>query len=202
MFPLDTIEEIKKGARGADCIQIVNTRSQQDCAKIYYESKRTKEFQIGWIEKFKADMRQIGAQFGILVTEAYPKDHDRMLQIDGVWVCSVSEFKGLCQVIRETAILLHSYSVSQENKGEKMHMLYEYLVGPEFRQQIEAIVEGFTQMSDDLTSERRAMEGLWKKRQKQIDKVLLNTTHMFSTVKGIAGPSVASIELLELKSEK
>ncbi len=201
MFPLDSIEEIKKGARGADCVQIVNTRTHQACSKIYYESKRTKEFQVGWIEKFKADMRQIGAQFGIIVTEAYPKGHDRMVQMEGVWVCSMSEFKSLCQVIRETAVLLHSYSVSQENKGEKMNMLYDYMVGPEFRQQIEAIVEGFSQMSEDLAGERRAMEAIWKKRQKQIEKVVLNTTHMFSSVKGIAGPSISSIELLELPTK-
>lgn len=201
MFPLDIVDEIKKGSKGADCIQTVNCRSRQNCGRIYYESKRTKDFQNGWIEKFKADMREKGALFGVLVTEAYPKGHDRMLQMDGIWVCSMSEFKGLCQVIRESVIILDSYTVSQENRGEKMHMLYDYLVGNDFRQQIEAIVEGFTQMNEDLTSEKRSMEAIWKKRQKQIEKVLLNTTHMFSTVKGIAGPSIGSIELLELPSK-
>lgn len=202
MFPLDTIQEIKKGARGADCLQIVNTRTNQNCGVIYYESKRTKEFQPSWIEKFKADMRESGATFGILVTEAYPKGHDRMLQMDEIWICSMSEFKGLCQVIRESVILLSNYSTSQENKGEKMQMLYEYLTGNEFRQHIGAIVEGFSQMTDDLASERRAMESIFKKRQKQIEKVFLNTTHMYSTVRGIAGQSVASIDLLELPTEK
>lgn len=202
MFPLDTIEEIKKGARGADCLQIVNTRTNQNCGVIYYESKRTKEFQPSWIEKFKADMRENGATFGILVTEAYPKGHDRMLQMDEIWICSMSEFKGLCQVIRESVILLSNYSTSQENKGEKMQMLYDYLIGNEFRQHIGAIVEGFSQMNEDLASERRAMESIFKKRQKQIEKVFLNTTHMYSTVRGIAGQSIASIDLLELPTEK
>ena len=94
-FPLDSIEEIKKGARGGDCIQTVNTFNQQNCGKIYYESKRTKDFQGSWIEKFKADMREKGADIGVLVTEAMPSDMQRMGMRDGVWVCSYEEFKGM-----------------------------------------------------------------------------------------------------------
>ncbi|MBK7669414.1 MAG: DUF2130 domain-containing protein [Sphingobacteriaceae bacterium] len=108
-FPLDTIEEIKKGARGADCLQIVNTREKHNCGTIYYESKRTKDFQQGWIEKFKADMREKGATIGILVTEAFPKDMERMGQREGVWICSFEEFKGLCFVLRETVITMDKH---------------------------------------------------------------------------------------------
>lgn len=147
-------------------------------------------------------MREKNADFGVLVTDVYPKNITRMTLIDGVWVCSVEEFKGLCFVIRESILLLSNYSISQENKGEKMNMLYNFLTGNEFRMQIEAIVEGFTQMTDDLNAERRAMESMWKKRAKQIEKVLLNTSHMFSTVKGIAGDSVQKIDLLELPKAK
>ncbi|HWY36059.1 MAG TPA: DUF2130 domain-containing protein [Nitrosopumilaceae archaeon] len=182
-FPLDTIQEIKKGARGADCIQVVNSRTHLNCGKIYYESKRTKEFSNTWIEKFRADMREIKADFGVLVTDAFPKGIERMTLIDGIWVCSMEEFKGLCFVLRESVLLLNNYAVSQENKGEKMHMLYDYLIGTEFRQQVEAIVEGFTQMNTDLNSEKRAIESIWKRRSKQIEKVLLNTSHMFASVK-------------------
>ena len=182
-FPLDTIQEIKKGARGADCIQVVNSRTHLNCGKIYYESKRTKEFSNTWIEKFRADMREIKADFGVLVTDAFPKGIERMTLIDGIWVCSMEEFKGLCFVLRESVLLLNNYAVSQENKGEKMHMLYDYLTGTEFRQQVEAIVEGFTQMNTDLNSEKRAIESIWKRRSKQIEKVLLNTSHMFASVK-------------------
>ena len=143
-------------------------------------------------------MRQKNADFGVLVTDVYPKDVERMTLIEGIWVCSVEEFKGLCFVLRESVLILNSYTVSQENKGEKMQMLYDYLCGNEFRLQVEGIIEGFTQMSNDLNSEKRAMEAIWKKRQKQLEKVLLNTTHMFSSVKGIAGDSIQEIKLLEL----
>ena len=197
-FPLDTIGEVKKGARGADCLQIVNTQLRQNCGSIYYESKRTKDFQPSWIEKFKTDMRSKGAAFGVLVTDVMPKDMDRLGQKDGIWICTFDEFKGLCFVIREAVILLSNAVATQENKGDKVNMLYDYLTGNEFRQQIEAIVEGFTQMNHDLDSERRAMEGIWKKREKQIQKVLLNTNHMYHSIKGIAGNAIGTIKMLEL----
>ena len=197
-FPLDTIEEVKKGARGADCVQIVNTRTRQNCGTIYYESKRTKGFQDGWIEKFKTDIRERGADIGVLVTESMPADMERMGLRDGIYICSFEEFRGLCVVLRESVIRLSSAVATQENRGDKMGMIYDYLTGNEFRLQVEAIVEGFTQMQADLESEKRAMQGIWKKREKQIEKVLLNTNHMYSSVRGIAGSAVQPVPLLEL----
>ncbi len=143
-------------------------------------------------------MRAKGATFGVLVTDAFPKDMERMGQKDGIWICSFEEFKGLCFVLRESVIQISHAVSTQENKGEKMVMLYDYLTSNEFRLQIEAIVEGFTQMAKDLETEKRAMEQIWKKREKQIQKVLLNTTHMYGSVKGIAGNAIAEIKTLEL----
>lgn len=197
-FPLDSVEEIKKGARGGDCIQHVNTRSIPDCGTIYYESKRTKDFQPSWIEKFKADIRSRGANIGVLVTEVMPSDMDRMGLKDGVWICNYEEFKALCGVLRESIIQLNTALSSQENKGDKMSMLYEYLTSNTFRMQVEAIVEGFTQMKMDLESEKRSMQRIWKQREKQIEKVITNTTEMYGSVKGIAGNAVQSVRALEL----
>jgi len=197
-FPLDTIEEVNKGAFGADCLQVVNTRRHQNCGTIYYESKRTKSFQPAWIEKFKADIREKGANMGVLITEALPSDMNRMGLKDGIWVCTLDEFKGLSFVFRETIIQISNAVATQENKGDKMIMLYDFLTSNEFRLQIEAIVEGFTQMQTDLDSEKRSMQGIWKKREKQIQKVLLNTNHMYSSIKGIAGSAIQPVRQLEL----
>ncbi|MBI1931191.1 MAG: DUF2130 domain-containing protein [Ignavibacteriales bacterium] len=197
-FPLDTIDEIKKGARGADCLQIVNTRTRQNCGTIYYESKRTKDFQKSWIEKFKEDIREKGANIGVLVTDAMPSDMDRMGMRDGIWICSFEEFKGLCFVLRESLIQISNALASQENKGDKMSMLYDFLTSNEFRMQIEAIVEGFTQMKIDLESEKRAMQRLWSTREKQIEKVVTNTVNMYGSIKGIAGTAIGSVKALEL----
>tara|TARA_R110002050_G_scaffold41242_1_gene100105 strand:- start:108783 stop:110051 length:1269 start_codon:yes stop_codon:yes gene_type:complete len=197
-FPLDTIEEIKKGARGGDCLQFVHTRSSQNCGVIYYESKRTKDFQPSWIEKFKADIRDKGANIGVLVTEVMPSDMDRMGLKEGIWICNYEEFKGLCAVLRESIVQLSTAISSQENKGDKMEMLYSFLTGNTFRMQVEAIVEGFTQMKSDLESEKRSMQRIWKQRDKQIEKVITNTIDMYGSIKGIAGNAVQSVKALEL----
>lgn len=200
-FPLDTIEEIKKGARGGDCLQFVNTRNAQNCGTIYYESKRTKDFQPSWIEKFKADIRDRGANIGVLVTEVMPSDMDRMGLKDGIWICNYDEFKGLCTVLRQSIIQLNTAISSQENKGDKMDMLYTFLTGNTFRMQVEAIVEGFTQMKSDLESEKRSMQRIWKQRDKQIEKVITNTIDMYGSIKGIAGNAIQSVKSLELPGE-
>ncbi|MEX1189148.1 MAG: DUF2130 domain-containing protein [Bacteroidia bacterium] len=197
-FPLDTIDEIKKGARGGDCIQIVNTYSKPNCGTIYYESKRTKDFQASWIEKFKADIREKSSTIGVLVTEVMPSDMKRMGLKDGIWICNYDEFKGLSAVLRETVIRLSTIEDSQENKGDKMHMLYDYLTGNTFRMQVEAIVEGFTSMKTALDSEKRSMFRIWKEREKQIDKVLVNTTELYGSVRGIAGNAIQAVPALEL----
>jgi hypothetical protein len=199
-FPLDTIDEIKKGARGGDCIQIVNTHSRQNCGKIYYESKRTKDFQPSWIEKFKADMREKGADIGVLVTEAMPSGLERMGMYDGIWICTFDEFKGLSGVLRESMIQLSLAVASQENRGDKMHLLYDYLTSNTFRMQVEAIVEGFSSMKNALESEKRSMQRIWKEREKQIDKVITNTIDMHASIRGIAGSAIQPVQALELDS--
>ena len=197
-FPLDTIEEIKKGARGGDCIQTVNTRTRQNCGTIYYESKRTKDFQPSWIEKFKGDIRERGSNIGVLVTDVLPSDMDRMGLKDGIWICTYDEFKGLCKVLREALIQISNAAVSQENKGDKMSLLYDFLTSNTFRLQIEAIVEGFTQMQADLDSEKRAMQRIWKMREKQLEKVITNTIDMHGSIKGIAGSAIQDIKQLNM----
>ena len=197
-FPLDTIDEIKKGANGADCLQIVNTRQQTNCGTIYYESKRTKSFQPTWIEKFKNDIRDKGATIGVLVTEVMPSDMDRMGLREGIWICTFNEFKGLCAVLRQSIIQWAAVKGQQENKGDKMGMLYDFLTSNEFRLQMEGIVEGFTQMQTDLVKEKNAMARIWKQREKQIDKVVNNAIGMHASIKGIAGNAIQRIPALEL----
>ncbi|WRG56583.1 DUF2130 domain-containing protein [Helicobacter pylori] len=197
-FPLDSVEEIKKGQRGGDCIQVVHTREFQNCGKIYYESKRTKEFQKAWVEKLKSDMREIGADVGVIVSEALPKEMERMGLFEGVWVCSFEEFKGLSAVLREGVIQVSLAKKSQENKGDKVDLLYHYLTSSEFSMQVNAIIEGFEQLRADLESEKRAMARIWKSREKQIDKVFENIINMYGSIKGIAGNTIGQVKALEL----
>ncbi len=198
-FPLDCIEEIKKGQRGGDCIQVVHTREFQNCGKIYYESKRTKEFQKAWIEKLKSDMREIGADVGVIVSEALPKEMERMGLFEGVWVCSFEEFKGLSAVLREGVIQVGLAKKSQENKGDKVNLLYHYLTSSEFSMQVSAIIEGFEQLRAELENEKRAMARIWKSREKQMEKVFEGTINMYGSIKGIMGNAIGQVKALELE---
>ena len=197
-FVFDLIDEVKKGANGADVMQIVNTREAQNCGKIYYESKRTKNFSNEWIEKFKADMRASGADVGVLVSEARPRELERMGLVEGVWVCNYEEFKALCFVLRQGVVELNFARSSAQNRSNKMEMLYSYLVSNEFKMRIEAIVEGFSAMSEELEREKNAMKRIWKSREKQIEKVRDNAIEMFGSIKGIAGNAIGEIRTLEL----
>ncbi|MCY3973876.1 MAG: DUF2130 domain-containing protein [Candidatus Dadabacteria bacterium] len=199
-FPADSIKEVKKGQTGADCLQTVRNNLGQDCGTIYYESKRTKTFQKSWLSKFKSDMQNKKATIGVIVTETMPSDMERLGQKDGIWICSFDEFKGLCSVLRESIIQISTVAVSQKNKGSKMEMLYGFLTSSEFRLQVESIVEGFSTLKTNLDSEKRAMNRVWKEREKQIEKVISSTTNMYASIRGIAGNAVQSVQSLELPS--
>jgi hypothetical protein len=196
-YPFDEIEEVAKGVRGADCIQHVRNAMAQVCGKIIYESKRTKAFTNEWIDKLKADMRNTQADIAVIVTEVLPKDMDQFGMKDGVWICRFTDIKPLSFLLRDSLMKIHAALMSQENKGDKMQLLYNYLTGNEFKQQIEAIVEGFVALKDGITREKIQMEKIWKEREKQLEKVLLNTTHFYGSVKGIAGSAMGEIKLLE-----
>ncbi len=197
-FPLDTIEDIRSGVRGADCLQIIHTRETRNCGTIYYESKRTKEFQPAWLDKFKADMLTKGADAGVLVTQAMPSDMPRLGQRNGIRICAFEEFKSLSLILRDMLIRLHFAATAQRNKADKMEQLYGYLTSQEFRLYVETVIEGFSQMQADLQREKNAVHRIWAQREKQIAKVLEGTATMFGAIKGIAGNALPDIDLLEL----
>jgi hypothetical protein len=196
-FPGDQIDEVGKGSEGADCIQFIRNGHGAACGSIIFESKRTKNWSNAWIEKLKADMRSRAADVAVLVTQAYPKDMTRFGQRDGVWVCSFQEFISVSTLLRHALISVYETRLAGENKGDKMHMLYDYLTGNEFRGQVEAIAEGFRSMKESILKERMQMEKIWKEREKQLEKVLINTTGLYGSVKGIIGSSVREIPLLD-----
>jgi hypothetical protein len=196
-FPFDVIEEVGKGIEGADCIQVIRNNIGKECGKIIYESKRTKNWSNSWIDKLKADMRNSGADVAVLVTQVYPKDMERFGEKEGIWLCSFNEVGSIAHLLRNGIIKVYDIQKSQENRGDKMHMLYDYLTGNEFRGQIEAIVEGFVAMKQSIIKERIQMEKIWKEREKQLEKVLISTSGMYGSVKGIAGASINDIPLLD-----
>ena len=200
-FPFDLVTEVGKGIRGADCIQTVRNNFGQECGKIIYESKRTTAFAIEWIEKLKADMRSRGADIAVIVTKSMPRDMDCFGIKDGVWICNFSEVKALAGVLRDGVIRVFNTAKTNENKGDKMHLLYGYLTSHEFAEQWKAIREGFVAMKQSIQRERDAMERLWKHREKQLEKVLLSAAHIRGSIEGISGIDAVNLNLLETGDE-
>lgn len=200
-FPFDLVTEVGKGVRGADCVHHIRNQFGQDCGKIIYESKRTKDFSMEWIEKLKKDMRSMGVDVAVIVTQAYPKGMDCFGERDGVWICSFDEVKAVSYILRDGIVKLSSAIKSQENRGDKMHMLYDYLTSNEFSEQWKAIREGFMSMKLSIQRERDAMEKLWKAREKQLEKVMLNATHIRGSIEGIAGTDSIQLSLTDEDDE-
>lgn len=196
-FPHDKIVPVGKGVRGADCIQVVCNPFGNECGKIIYESKRTANFSADWIDKLKADMRNQGADIAVIVTQTLPKDMERFGEKDGIYICTFAEVRSLASVLRTSILKIFMLAKSQQGKGDKMHLLYDYLTGTEFSEQWKAIREGFLSMKLSIQRERDAMEKLWKAREKQLDKVLTNAAHIKGSVEGIAGTDAVDLNLLE-----
>lgn len=197
-FPHDSVDEVRKGAEGADCVLTVRNNKGEECGKIIFESKRTKTWQNVWVEKLRSDMRKEQADLAILVSQVFPKGMECFGERDGVWIASFKEVLHLTIALRNALVRISEVRQSEENREGKMQMLYQYLTGVEFRQKMEAIVEGFTAMRNSITRERLQMEKLWKEREKQLEKVLMSTSGLYGSIKGIAGASVQEIPLLEM----
>jgi hypothetical protein len=196
-FPFDLIEEVGKGVRGGDCVHIVRNQFGQECGKIVYESKRTNAFSNDWIDKVKADMRSKNADIAVIVTQALPKEVTSFGLKDGVWICSYKEAGVLALILREQILKVFQVMQSSENKTDKMSLLYGYLTGNEFSEQWKAIREGFQSMKSSIQKERDAMEKLWKAREKQLEKILLNAAHIKGSVEGISGAANIDFDLIE-----
>jgi len=199
-FPFDSIEPVSKGKRGADILQKVNNQSGQYCGTVVWELKRTKGWSDGWIEKLKEDQREVKAEIAVLVTTALPKEVNSFGYINGVWVTNPTLAVCLAMALRMNLIQVANAKMGAVGKGEKMEVLYNYLSGKEFGQRVEAIVEAFISMRNDLEQEKRAVNKIWSKREKQIERVIHNISGMYGEMQAIVGASLPQIKSLELKS--
>jgi len=201
LYPFDEILKIKKGQKGPDILQIVKNEKGEECGKICYESKRTKEFKNEWIQKLKNDNLEIKADILVLVTETMPKNEEKFFYKDGIWICNFFELKPLSFILRHFLLELKKLQITYEGKETKMELLYNYLTSNEFKNQFTAIVEGFVELQKSYLEERRKMEALWAKREEQLKKILTNAARFYGKIKGIAGKTLPEIEILEDKKE-
>ncbi|MDD5084008.1 MAG: DUF2130 domain-containing protein [Candidatus Moranbacteria bacterium] len=200
-FLSDIIEDVATGIRGADLIQTVQTQFGQKCGVLLWESKNTKAWSGDWIKKLKSDQGIAKADVCILVSKTLPEGIASFGLMDGVWVCEYASALPLAEALRVTLQEVHKIKQASVGKGEKMEALYEYLTGNQFKNRVENIVMAFTSMKNDLDIEKRSFQKMWSKREKEIERVTLNTVGMYGDLQGIAGanalPRVESLELPE-----
>jgi hypothetical protein len=199
-FPHDLVAPVAKGARGADLIHEVRNAALRSCGTIVWETKNTKHWQAGWLDKLKEDQRAIGANLAVIVSTALPDGIVEFGRIDGVWVAGLRAWPALAVALREQLIEVAFAHAAADGKHEKMEFLYRYLSGDQFRRRIEAMVEAFTALQTGLNRERTAMERIWKEREKQIERVLANTAGMYGEVRGLVGSSLPGVAALELEA--
>ena len=197
-FPFDLIEPVPKGEFGGDALQRVNSPSGTPCGSILWEFKRTKNWSDGWLAKLRDDQRSAKAEVCVLVSQALPKGVDAFDLVDGVWVTSPSAALPVATMLRQGLLQVSQTRALSEGQHTKTEMIYQYLTGPRFKHRVEAIVEAFTSMQDDLDKERKVIMKQWAKRQTQIESVMNSTVGMYGDLQGIAGKSLQEIEGLEL----
>jgi hypothetical protein len=197
-FPQDEIRPVPKGMRGADVVQEVRDTAHRACGTIIWETKNTKGWSAGWLAKLKDDQRAIGASVAVLVSVTLP-DHVRTFGLmDGVWVTSLACYLPLAVALREQLLRVAFAQAAAQGMSEKMEALYRYLSGDEFRHRVEALVETFSAMQEQLARERRAMEKLWAERAKQIERLVTNTVGMYGAIRGAIGGQLPEIPALDL----
>lgn len=197
-FPLDMIEPVPKGQYGGDALHRVVGPSGQPCGTILWESKRTKNWSDGWLSKLREDMRAAGAEISVVVSQVLPKNTDTFDLIDGVWVTSFKCAIPVAVALRHTMIEIAVARKAGEGQQTKTEMVYQYLMGPRFRLRVQAIVEAFSTMQEDLEKERKAIIKQWDKRREQLDRVMHATVGMYGDLQGIAGKSLQEIEGLDV----
>ena len=199
-FPYDTIEPVAKGEFGGDALQRVTSQSGQACGTILWESKRTKNWSDGWLVKLREDQRAAKAEVAVLVSQVLPKGVEAFDVIDGVWITSPRAAIPVATVLRQTLLQVSAARQVSEGQQTKTEMVYQYLTGPRFRHRVEAIVEAFSSMQEDLDKERKAIMKQWAKREEQIERVMGATVGMYGDLQGIAGKSLQEIEGLEMRA--
>ena len=198
-FPFDTIEPVPKGEFGGDVLHRVVSQSGQPCGTMLWEFKRTKNWSDAWLAKLRDDQRSAKAEVSILVSQALPKGVETFEVVDGAWVTHPRAALPVAAILRQTLLQVSLARQVSEGQQTKTEMVYQYLTGPRFRQRVEAIVEAFSSMQEDLDKERKAIMKQWAKREEQIERVMGATVGMYGDLQGIAGKSLQEIEGLSLQ---
>jgi len=198
LFPTDSIEPVPKGVRGADVIQRVFDDGGTDCGLILWESKRTRHWSKEWLPKLRDDLRMVGASRSIIVSEQLPEHIRHFGQVDGVWVANWACVHPVAIMLREGLIGVAKSRRALDGQHSKMELVYNYLIGQDFYNRVSGVVEAFVTMRQELEAEKRALNTCWKKREKQLERVLLSTSGLYGDLQGIIGSTLPEIRGMSL----
>ncbi len=201
-FPFDVIDPVSPGVKGGDILHTFKTKTGVECGKMLWEIKRTKTWSEGWITKVKSDARNCKADVCLIASEALPKGVDTFQEVDAVWVASPTSCLPLAHAIRQGMLRTAKERYMQAGKQDKAILIYEYFTGIEFKGRVEAIIESYRVMKSDLDSEKRAMEKVWAKREKQISMVTVSLAGMHGEIEAIAAGEMQAIPALQLEGGK
>ena len=201
-FPYDKFEEVKKGARGADVLQVVYNSSGKECGKILWESKNTKDFQKTWIPKLKNDQQEAKADIAVIMSVAMPEEVATFGTYEGVWITDYKSVTGLAAALRQGLIEATRQKAITVGRDSIKDVIYNYITSREFTLHIQAMVTAYKQMKEDLEAEKRSMSRIWSKRDKQISTILENITGMYGSIEGLVSNQKAlpTIDALSLES--
>ena len=198
-FPNDQIEPVEKGIKGADIRQVVKSPRGTVCGIILWESKRTKAWTNEWLIKLKNDLRFEKADIPVIVSTVLPKEAENGFGLkDGVWIVSLSLVLPLAIMIRKNLLDVGYQRALSVNQGRKADLVYGFITGNEFRQQVESLVEVFKEMQDQLSREKIAFEKIWKSREGQIKRLISGTVNIYGGAQGLVGSSMPQIKGLDL----
>jgi hypothetical protein len=205
-FPTDRVEPIANGAYGADILHTIIMADGRNCGSITWETKNAQSWNGKWLEKLRTDVISSKSEFGVLVSTALPEGMKYFDQIDGMYVCSLSVWFAVATMLRQQIINLAFARASAEGRDQKMEVVYRYLTGPEFRERVNAIIQTFVGMQDQLNQEKRALMKHWSRREKQIQTVLNGLSGMYGDLQGIIGtaslPEIETLEITDLEDEE
>ncbi len=197
LFPFDEITDVAKGKKGADIIQTIRNSNGTVCGQIIYESKNTKNWNNDWAEKLQGDVREQKADMGVLISQVLPKHIKTIGKEKSIWICGYEEFEGVAAMLREAVVAVFESKQSQENKGDKMIQLYDYLNGNDFKQKWDAILIGFGNMKKSIDRQRIFYNTTLAEQEQIANSIIINANNFLGSIKGISGSSMDEMRMLE-----
>lgn len=200
-FPNDQISPVAKGVRGGDVVQVVCDKNGRICGKILWESKQTKAWSDGWVAKLKEDQRVAGADLAIIVSAILPEKIKNLGYYSGIWVTNLGSALGASWILRYHLVQASNIRQAAEASGEDKDELYKYVTGTQFAHRVEAMMDSYQLILEDIEKEKRWFSSKWARQEKSVRTLMEQTGAIHGELSGIVGKALPQVKNLELSQE-